>query len=67
MFARAPTVDAVDKSGEDGAVAGHPLAAAKVCRFQPFRGVGRDIFSFVSGLTKVLMWAFSGAFGVSLP
>jgi hypothetical protein len=36
-------------------------------RFQPFCGVGRDIFSFFSGLTEVLMWAFLGAFGVSLP
>jgi hypothetical protein len=32
---------------------------------QPFRGVVRDIFSFFSGLTEVLMWAFSGAFEVS--
>jgi hypothetical protein len=36
-------------------------------RFQPFCRAGRDILSFFSGLTKVLMWAFSGAFEVSLP
>ncbi len=29
MFARAPTVDAVDKSGEDGAVTGEPLPLGK--------------------------------------
>jgi hypothetical protein len=29
MFARAPTIDAVDKSVEDGAVTGEPLPLGK--------------------------------------
>ena len=55
MFARAPTVDAVDKSRKDGTVTGAPLPPGKYARFQPFYRIGRDILSFVSGLTKVLM------------